>query len=163
MEDDNRLGRVLDPAELASSSGSRALLRLEVPASWLEEGTDVELISPERLVCGRCEGGGCDGCARSGALRAPPDTSARTLSLSIPEGSGAGIALRLVHPFGDGVAGGIQQLIVEVRPGPRATHDAARSGAPLAPPELETQPRTVLALAGVAIALAALAALALTR
>ena len=65
------LGRVVDPGALDLSAGPRARLSVEVPEAWLAEGADVAVTAPARLVCARCDGGGCDGCARSGALRSP--------------------------------------------------------------------------------------------
>jgi hypothetical protein len=42
--------------------------RIEVPEAWFEEGAHLEIELPPRLVCARCEGGGCDACGRSGAI-----------------------------------------------------------------------------------------------
>src|SRR5690242_3451348 len=78
------LGRVVDPRALDASSGARARLRVGVPAAWLAEGGELELRVPARLACARCDGGGCDGCARSGALRAPEPASARVVRAYVP-------------------------------------------------------------------------------
>jgi hypothetical protein len=150
------LGRVIDPEELDRSSGDRARLELEVPEAWLEQGAEIELRAPERLTCARCEGGGCDACGRSGALRAPADEVTRTLRLTVPAGSDTGVALRLLHPFGDAGARPIEQLIVEVRPGARASLSAVRLEAPLALPR--DPPRPQFAFAPLVLFAAALAA-----
>jgi hypothetical protein len=42
--------------------------RIEVPEAWFEEGAHLEIELPQRLVCARCEGGGCDACGRAGAI-----------------------------------------------------------------------------------------------
>jgi hypothetical protein len=42
--------------------------RIEVPDAWFEEGAHIEVQLPQRVVCARCEGGGCDACGRAGAI-----------------------------------------------------------------------------------------------
>ena len=82
-----------------------------MPESWLGEDAEIDVAVPSRLVCARCDGGGCDGCARSGALRAPDAAEARKVRLRLPAALGA--AVRLVQPFGEAFP--IEQLIVELR------------------------------------------------
>jgi len=118
------LGRVLDPSALDACAGPRARLRVEVPASWLAEGAVLRITAPPRLACARCDGGGCDACARSGALRPPAEPAARTVlaSLSRPEGSRPSwgpppgppraVTLRIPRPFGPEHA--IHQLLLDV-------------------------------------------------
>lgn len=114
------LGRVLDPSALDAATGPRARLRITVPAAWLVEGADLAITVPARLSCARCDGGGCDACDRSGALRAPGDAAVRVIHASVPRASSglapeppAGIVLRISHPFGP--VSGIEQLLLEVR------------------------------------------------
>ncbi len=108
------LGRVVDPCALDAGAGPRARLCVEVPASWLAEGADLAITAPARLACARCDGGGCDTCERSGALRAPADAAARLVHASVsPAGAQLRIALRILHPFGPDH--GIEQLLIELR------------------------------------------------
>lgn len=123
-EQENVLGRLIDPDALASCSGARGKLCIEVPGAWLVGAVELAVTAPARIVCARCDGGGCDGCGRSGALRGPVEVEARTLSVHLPDGSRGGAMLRLVQPFG--VAASIEQLLVEVRPASRASAGVAR-------------------------------------
>ena len=125
------LGRVLDPCALDAGAGPRARLRVEVPAAWLAEGADLAVTTPARLACARCDGGGCDACERSGALRAPADASARLVRTSVsPSPSGQTIAVRILHPFGP--EHGIEQLLLELRAAGTPSACVARI-APLVP------------------------------
>lgn len=121
------LGQVVDIEALDASSGARGLFRVRVPASWAAAGSQIALTVPARVECARCEGGGCDGCGKSGALRAPPDPSARALRVEIPKGSTGGVALRLAHPFGEDAE--IEQLIIEVRCGEAPSEGVSRIAA----------------------------------
>jgi|SRR6185437_15595228 len=120
------LGRVTDPDALSTGAGPRARLSVEVPEAWLAEGADVAVTAPARLVCARCDGGGCDGCARSGALRSPEGD--RVVHASFPASPRSlgprGLALRIPHPFGAGHA--IEQLLLELRPGAAPSPCVAR-------------------------------------
>lgn len=109
------LGRVLDPEDLHDDAGPRGRLAVDVPASWLADAAVVEVVVPTMLACARCEGGGCDGCSRSGGLRLTGDATARTLQLTLPRpASDAGrLQLRLVRPLGDDA--GLDQLLIELR------------------------------------------------
>jgi hypothetical protein len=105
------LGRVVDPDALGACTGARARLRVEVPAAWLAEGADLVVTAPPRLACARCDGGGCDACARSGALRAPEGPADRVLRTSVPVSDRA-IAVRIPRPFG--ADHDIEQLLLEI-------------------------------------------------
>ena len=117
------LGRVLDPKALDASAGPRARLRVQVPAAWLAEGADLVVTAPARLACARCEGGGCDSCARSGALRAPESAGARVVRTRVPVSDRA-IAVRIPRPFGADHA--IEQLLLEVALGASPSAGVAR-------------------------------------
>ncbi|MCC6527849.1 MAG: hypothetical protein IT373_34710 [Polyangiaceae bacterium] len=129
------LARLVDRAALDEAPGPRGRLRVTVPESWLATPCELEIRVPARLACARCDGGGCDACGRSGAVRAlaatepepapepeadepapepaPEPEPARTdhrVTVQLP-GGGRPVAVRLVSPFGpDGVA----QLLIEV-------------------------------------------------
>jgi hypothetical protein len=107
------LGRVTDPSALEACARARARLRVEVPAAWLEEGAAIELTAPARLCCARCDGGGCDGCGRSGVLRAPAEEGDRRIEALVPALAGrAGVALRIPEPFGPEHP--IAQIVLEI-------------------------------------------------
>lgn len=118
----NELGRVVDPKALDASSGPRAYVCVIIPDDWFKQGCELDLALKKRLLCARCQGGGCDGCHCSGALRTPEDPAHRTLRLQIPEGSRAGFALRVTNPFG--AFAPIEQLLVEFKPGQTPSPDA---------------------------------------
>jgi hypothetical protein len=105
---------VTDPTALDTEEGARAFFSVELPQSWLDDGAEVELLLPKRLVCARCEGGGCDACGRSGALRAPEEEEQRKVRVHLPHGVSQGTRIRLVDPFEDG---SIAQLHLELRAG----------------------------------------------
>jgi hypothetical protein len=125
------LARVVDPAALDSAPGARGRVRVVVPDAWAREQAEIEIVAPARVPCARCDGGGCDGCARSGALRTPGDAAARTLRVRLPERVGEGVALRLHHPFGEDA--GIEQLVLTLVAGDEPSQGVSRLPAP-APP-----------------------------
>jgi hypothetical protein len=103
----NRLAKVAAPEELSSLEGAIARARVEVPQSWA--GSLIEVDVPRRLSCGACDGGGCDRCQRSGAIKLD---SVGALSVRLPEELGEGAVLRIPQPFeGDELA----ILLLEVR------------------------------------------------
>jgi hypothetical protein len=107
------LGRVLDPEELDRRGGAIGRLTVDVLPAWLEAGDAVELLVPSRLVCARCEGGGCDECGRSGGYRLTVDEATRTLQLTLPAAGETRSVVRLMDPFGAGA--GVEQLWLELR------------------------------------------------
>jgi hypothetical protein len=156
------LGRVLDPAAIDADPGARARLRLDVPEAWLAEGADLELTAPGRLACARCDGGGCDGCARSGVVRAPEEAAARTLRASLPRLAGeAGVALRITQPFGPDHP--IAQLHLELRAAATASAGVRRI---VAEPSITAAPTPLVLswpVVGALLALATAAAALLAR
>jgi hypothetical protein len=124
------LGRVLDPSALDAGAGPRARLRIEVPAAWLVEGAELSVLAPVRLACARCDGGGCDACGRSGALRAPAGAGERVLHASVPRAPGGpqAMVLRIPHPFGP--EGGIEQLLLELHAASMASPGVTRRAPP---------------------------------
>jgi hypothetical protein len=153
------LARVLDPAVLDAAGGARARLRVRVRTAWLVEGAELAIVAPARLGCARCDGGGCDGCGRSGALEAPGAVEARSIRVHVPAVDGRAIALRLVRPFGDAAA--VEQLVLELEPGEEADARVTRIElAPRAPGPLEGVAWGRAALVATCLALFALAAAA---
>jgi hypothetical protein len=123
------LGRVLDPSELDACTGPRARLRVHIPGAWLADGVDLAVTTPARLACASCDGGGCDTCGRSGAVRAPADTSARLVRTRLPPAQGRpAIMLRIAHPFGP--EHDIRQLLLEVVGAEAASPGVVRVASP---------------------------------
>ncbi len=155
------LGKVLDKGSLESDEGARARARIEVPPAWCDDSALVEVTLPRTLVCARCDGGGCDGCNRSGALRGPKDDAKRRVRVRLPQNLGDGVAMRLADPFGR--AGAIAQLWIEVRPADEPSPTVRR----LSPQKRERRrilPRMVAGLGlVVALLVAVLAAMTLAR
>lgn len=110
-----KLAQLLDPGDLDRAPGPRAKLSIVVPEVWARAGAKLRVTAPKRLVCARCDGGGCDGCARSGALIAPDDPALRTLEVRLPSGLAEGTIVRLPQPFGPEHP--IAQLLLEVQLG----------------------------------------------
>jgi len=115
----HELGRVADPKALDESTGSLARLRIEISSDWPSPACPLDLLidAPRRLSCARCEGGGCDRCGRSGALRAPEEPAARRFRARLPAGAARKLALRIPHPFGP--QSHIEQLILEIHLAPK--------------------------------------------
>ena len=154
---EHALGRILDPRALDGATGARGRVRIAVPAEWLVGGCLLSLVVPRRLSCARCDGGGCDGCARSGVVRAPEGVAARTLRASLPRLAGeAGVALRITQPFGPDHP--IAQLHLELRAAATASACVRRLDPPItaSPPPLALSWPAVGALLALATVVAAL-------
>ncbi|AUX46204.1 hypothetical protein SOCE26_077090 [Sorangium cellulosum] len=155
------LGQLVDREGLDASSGSRGRLSIAVPAAWARDGADIEITVPPRVSCDRCDGGGCDGCARSGAHRTPADAAARTLRLRLPADLADGVTLRLVRPFGEHAP--LDQLLVELRADSAASPGVRRVAPPPADALARSSTAGVRALGAqlsTPVVLAALAAVA---
>jgi hypothetical protein len=122
------LGRLLDTDALAGDGGPRAKTRISVPPSWSDESALVEIRVPRTLACARCDGGGCDGCGRSGALRGPAKDAARVVRVRLPQNLRDGVAMRIADPFGR--AAPIAQLWIEVVPAKEPSATVRRIGGP---------------------------------
>jgi hypothetical protein len=92
-------------------------------------------------------------------LRAPEDPSARALTLTVPPGQRGPFVVRLVDPFGPD--GGVEQLLVELIPGPDTSDGVTRLES-LAPARRAPSPGS-LALALVIAVLTAITALYATH
>lgn len=122
--DRRELAKIVDIEAVERIEGSRAKLAVDVPPSWLAAGATVDVVVPPRLVCERCDGGGCDGCGRSGAVRVRGDESVRTTRFVLPQTESGGVAVRLVRPLGD--SGEPALLVIEIRPRDGAPSAACR-------------------------------------
>ena len=130
-----------------------------MPAAVLARGSQIELAVPARIVCARCEGGGCDRCGRSGALKAPEDPEARRVRITLPAAADEGpgeprraIEVRLVQPFGEAAA--IEQLLIHVNAGAVASAGlVVIPPAPLAPPPSARRAPAVIFTAALVLAL----------
>ncbi|MBX3226510.1 MAG: hypothetical protein KIT84_32385 [Labilithrix sp.] len=140
------LARVLDPSALDAAAGPHGKMSVELSSA--RRGEAVELVVPSRLACARCDGGGCDACGRSGALRLSLTEAERTTHFVLPEDARERLRVRLVRPLGD--EAGLEQLTIEVRLTPAPPPPPARA--------FELRP----ALVAVALALATAIAIAAT-
>lgn len=150
------IGRVFDRAALDADDGTRAKAAIEVPPRWCDDSVLVEVTLPRTLACARCEGGGCDSCGRSGALRGPKSEADRRVRVRLPQNLGDGVAMRIADPFGKG--GAIAQLWIEVRPSDEPSKAVRR----LTPEKKEPRrilPRMVAALGVLLVLLAVVLAL----
>lgn len=111
---DNTLGRVVDRDELERATGAWIRVDVGVPPEWASEGASVEVEAPERVPCARCDGGGCDGCGRSGALRLSPEPRERTFTLTLPSSLERPVTVRVTRPFG--AQGDIGLVFCALRP-----------------------------------------------
>jgi len=104
---------LLDKDALDGATGPSGVTSIDVPASWLSRGDTIELTVPSRLLCARCEGGGCDSCERRGGLRLEGDVASRRVRLALPTRTETStFVVRLVHPLGD--AAGLEQLTIKI-------------------------------------------------
>jgi hypothetical protein len=168
------LGRVVNPSALDECSEPRGRHAIEIPAEWI--GAEILVAVPARVVCARCDGGGCDGCHRRGGHRLEGDEDARAVRVQLPRAIHEVVVLRLVYPFGD-VEGSIRQLHLEARVGLRASSGvvlcalATREPAPGVDPKASTSPmapgssesRHVALVVALVFALGILTALATMR
>jgi hypothetical protein len=151
----SQLARLLDPSELDALTGPHGKMTATLARSQLGEA--IAIVVPSRLVCARCEGGGCDSCGRSGAIRLELSEAERTTHVVLPSDTREAVRVRLVRPLGE--SAGLEQLTLEVR----LTGPTSLVVAP--PRELALRPaleaRSIVI--GVVLALAAALVFALTR
>lgn len=112
------LGRVVNVAALDECSEPRGRHAIEIPVAWI--GAEILVAVPARIVCARCEGGGCDGCNRRGGYRVEGDEQARAVRVQLPLVMQETVVIRVVHPFG-AAEGAIRQLHLEARVGEQAS------------------------------------------
>lgn len=149
------LARLLDRDEIDSAEGPRGTMMIALPPEWLAAGDPVEVVVPTRLVCARCDGGGCDACGRSGAIRIAGEQAERTTRFVLPKTTSERLVVRLLHPLGDAID--LSQLCIDVRIATASsptTEGCTRLERPRAePPAFPLS--TVLVAAVIALALAA--------
>ena len=130
------LAKVADPQALDRCDGAHAAYEIVVPGAWLVDGGGLEIELPRLLSCARCDGGGCDRCQRSGALRM--DGPERTVEVHLPSSSSkSAVKLRLARPLDDDR---IAQLILTIKLGDVVTNGVSRVN-----PMVVSAPRQVLA------------------
>ena len=112
------LGRVVDSSALDACAQPRGRHAIVIPAEWV--GAEILISVPTRVVCARCDGGGCDGCRRRGGHRIDGDAEARSIRVRLPRVMEGVVVLRLSRPFGH-AQDAIAQLHVEARVGPGAS------------------------------------------
>jgi hypothetical protein len=135
------LARVFDASELETIAGGRATLAIRVLAAWAGESCTITV--PRTLRCAPCDGGGCDGCGRSGAFRLE---TTRELVVHLPEPLPANVRLRLPEPFGANSGIALLLLDVETAEDPTPTCRIAPKSAP-APVTRSPWPLVALAVA----------------
>src|SRR5689334_18406197 len=106
------LGRVVDSSALDTCAEPRGRHAIEIPPAWI--GAEILVAVPSRVICARCDGGGCDGCNRRGGHRINGDEEARSVRVKLPRVMDGGVVLRIVRPFGP-TDGAIAQLHLETR------------------------------------------------
>jgi hypothetical protein len=149
---------VLDPDELDASSGPRATLTIEIPEAWADGACEIEIVAPPKLVCARCDGGGCDGCSRSGAFRLATEPAERTFVVPMPSGIGDGAVLRIAEPFGAGAPP--EQLMLRIVPASEASSTVRLLGRLPQAPTASSGPSRAAVVSVVIAAIVALVAIA---
>jgi len=148
-----QLAQVVDPEALDACEGARAKLALEVDRGWMAQGARLRIAAPKRMPCARCDGGGCDGCERSGVLRAPAEADARAIVVELPrdQPEGSVVVLRLTRPFAD--HDDIAQLLLHLSPADEADARVTRIATSAAlVPTGDAGPRPLVIAALVALA-----------
>jgi hypothetical protein len=143
------LARLLDRAELDAATGPHGRMSIELTA---QPGEEVSITVPARLVCARCDGGGCDTCHRSGALRLE---APQTLQFVLPNEAAESFRVRLMRPVE-----GLEQLTVEVRL-KKSTALVRAHGSALAVRPSGVEPKSIVI--GIALAIAAAIVFILSR
>lgn len=150
-----QLARVLDPKQVDDSADPIGKMSIEVPDAWA--GCAVALSVPRLLPCGACDGGGCDRCGRSGALRRSADSSEDELELTLPAPLDGPVRVRLVRPFDDDELG---ILLIDIVPAELPSPSCRRLQAVrVQQPNTSTLPWGVWTLAAGALLLLVLALL----
>ncbi|MFO0553875.1 MAG: hypothetical protein U0271_36165 [Polyangiaceae bacterium] len=129
------LGRVADPSAFDREGLVTARVRVGVPVSWALATLDITL--PKLLACAACDGGGCDRCQRSGALRS---SGVVVIRVQLPAELARGVVLRVPDPFtsSDDTPVRVDVLLVEVVPAEVPAASCRR--VEVAPSALSSQP-----------------------
>jgi len=115
----NVLGRVTTGA-IDGPRGPDVVHRIRVAKAWFSRGATIDIVLPRNVTCARCDGGGCDGCGRSGAISLRErDASEPPLTLALPpegelgsEGDAPLLVLRVPERGGFGRAGEPRGLLL---------------------------------------------------
>jgi hypothetical protein len=137
LTDKTPLARVFDAAELEAIEGGRAALEVRVLAGWAGETCFITV--PRTLRCAPCQGGGCDGCGRSGAFRLD---ASREVVVQLPSPLPINLRLRLPTPFGPGSAVGLLVLDLETAAEPSPSCRVVPKLAPQVERPAQTSPWT---------------------
>lgn len=81
--------------DLDEPRGPDVLHHVEVPMEWIGEGASISIALPRLLPCARCEGGGCDVCARKGAFEISAEAPVVVSLPRQPGGAPSAVRLRL--------------------------------------------------------------------
>lgn len=117
------LSRLVDPSALDACDKPRGRMSIEIPVSFA--GAEIEVRVPGRLLCARCDGGGCDGCERRGGHRIPGPEEARRVQVVLPLKLESGMVLRVAQPlvWANADESIIEQLYIEARLAERASEN----------------------------------------
>lgn len=131
--------------------GPDVQMNLSVPEDWILAGATLEIELPRNLACAACGGGGCDACARSGAvsLRGRTDPvekvevtlQSSTVSDDVPSSRTRRIVVRIPERGGHAPSeAGTQvprgHLLLSVRAGPAPPRGIRRLATRSLPPEM---------------------------
>jgi len=114
--------------------GPDVLHRIRVPSAWLESGEVIEFELPRNLSCAACDGGGCDTCARAGAISLRgrdelPEILSVTLPMRRPDAEGElrGVVIRIPEQGGLPPEHGLPRGLLLLRVEPAASADSGVS------------------------------------
>lgn len=102
-----QLARVVDPTELDALTGPHG--KMSITMASAEGEHEAVFVIPKRVTCARCDGGGCDSCGRSGAIRLDLSEEERTTHFLFPATT-HDVRVRLARPVA-----GLDLLTVEIR------------------------------------------------
>lgn len=144
------LAKVFDDDELTGPRGPDGRHEIVVTEDWMLGRAWIEIPLPRLLSCASCDGGGCDGCERSGAVATRPrKTPPEVIEVQLP--GAAPVVLRLPRYGGlapdENTARGL--LLLAIRLGPEPSEglrlvDLPPAPQPLAPPPAPPRPLVLL-------------------
>jgi len=143
------LGKIT--GSLDQPRGPDVEMALSIPAEWLEDGVTLSIELPRNLACAVCRGGGCDACARAGAVslrgrKEPPELVEVTLPRreeSAPESS---LLVRIPERGGlpaEGVDVPRGHLFLSISAGTEVPRGVQRLAQPSIPPPAGPAPEII--------------------